>query len=317
MAELARKHVQKKVVASTDRRPLTARGLIDTYIGSKRTDPLEREDHLSSLLEFYRLKETGEDTARANLIRERLIETTTRRVTRMIGKLGETDSRVRKFPVEELIGVGAEALIKAVDNYKPDLKDDNGRSLSLLPYADVCIKNRLLEYCGSNGTGVSVGRRTMKTTAEISNDPEKLANVLSKPSRAWTFAAASNARKPKSMSEPTIDGRTVGDRIIDNTGFGRVEASICSAARETAITGVKAVLEKLLNKREMAVLCLYHGVGSDSEEGLTFEKIGDRFGFTRAWAQVVYHKAIEKLQRSTNPRIIALRENWELANEVY
>lgn len=193
-------------------------------------------------------------------------------------------------PLEDLIQVASEGLVRAVDRYDPD------RGVAFSSYATPTILGTLRRYFRDSTQPIHVprgmGERIQKLQAIADEagvdvaDPQALPELarLANLSRAETQEAitALRARRPASLNRSARSGEdgessalieTLGER---DRGFEMVESSVSASGAD-------------LDRRESSVIALRFG------KSLTQREVGDRLGVSQMQVSRVQRRALGKL----------------------
>lgn len=204
----------------------------------------------------------------------------------------------------DLIAVGNEGLIKAVDRFKPEFK----RRFST--YATYWIRQAIdreianYEQMIRNPIHIVDSlawyNKTMSLLIrELNRTPTVLEiAVKMKKSEAWVETRRKIFKKYVPLHESYDDshsGSPVPADFIEGSDGTEAYRSVLHSALKGKIADMFKRIK--LTKWEKKVLCLRYGIGSDDGEGLTLDAIGSRLGFTREWVRQIEVRALRKFRK--------------------
>lgn len=211
----------------------------------------------------------------------------------------------RGLSLADLIEEGNVGLIRAAERF------DESHGVKFISYAVWWVRQSILQALADQGHAVRVpisqagaahriGRELNALSQELGRDPTQRELAIGLNLDEETIAATLPiSRSALSLDAPIADGDdgTMLDYLAD-------DEEIAPDERVTT-DGVSQLLRDamhLLRGREAEVLSLYFGLGR--EEPQTLESIGDRFGITRERVRQIKDKALSRLRKSKQAKLL-------------
>jgi RNA polymerase primary sigma factor len=215
----------------------------------------------------------------------------------------------RGVALPDLIAEGNLGLVRAAERF------DASRGVKFISYAVWWVRQAILQALADNGHAVRVpaaqagavrriGYQASQLTQELGREPtqRELADQLGL--REDEIAAALPlARVAVSLDAPMGDDRNAQllDILPDDEGPA-ADAAATVADMSSTVSSAMGVL----GKRETEVLTMYFGL--DGKDPRTLEEIGARYGITRERVRQIKDRALWRLRRSEQGRVLeALR----------
>ena len=208
----------------------------------------------------------------------------------------------RGLEFSELVCLGNEGLLKAVEKFDPD------RGVKFISYAVWWIRQTVLQALAEQTRPVriplnqdsnlaKVARTNTQLTQSLGRTPTdaEIASEMEEPVgtiRALRRVAAAELSLDAPIGRRDGDGASFGERFSGAEASdieGNVDAIACRDFLET-------MFEQYLTERERKILYLYYGL--DDGEERTLEVIGSLLGVTRERIRQIRDRAFEKLLES-------------------
>jgi RNA polymerase primary sigma factor len=212
----------------------------------------------------------------------------------------------RGVGLSDLIEEGNFGLIRAAERF------DETRGVKFISYAVWWIRQSILQALADQGHVVRVpagqagalrriGHEANALSQELGREPtqRELASALGL-SEGEIAAALPIARASISLHAPLGDDQDAQLLdILPDTDGPTPDSTMASADLTEALRAAMTALRG----REPEVVTMYFGL--DGDEPHTLEEIGDRFGITRERVRQIKDKALSRIRRSRQGRILA------------
>ena len=279
-------------------------GAFDQYLLDIRRLPLISDPAEERRL--ARLARAGDEAAA-----ERLVTANLRVVISFVKRY-----QGRGLDLGELVAIGNEGLLKAVQKFDPEHGD------KFISYAVWWVRQAVLKALVEQTRTVRVPLNQNAHLTKMARAQALLAQELGREPTDGEMAVAfgdsvENIRAARQMAriEVSLDapvenrergGATIADRVEGSAGTeieGQMDARL---TREL----LERLFERHLTPRERRILSLYYGL-EDGSEALTLEQIGELLGVTRERIRQIRERAFEKLRDAPDAGI--LRKEWAAA----
>jgi len=211
----------------------------------------------------------------------------------------------RGLPLTDLINEGNIGLIKAAKRF------DETRGFKLISYAVWFIRQSIQQAIDEQShmmrlpsNKIELNKKIKKVFIKmeqlLEREPsyEEIGNELCLTAQVINDAL-NTSRRQVSLDTPLAgtDDLTLMDLIEDKNGE--------NADREQVNKSLAKELENIiatLPSREAEVLSLHYGL--NGKKPLTYQEIGDQFGFTKVWAREINDKAILRLKQTSRRKLL-------------
>lgn len=212
--------------------------------------------------------------------------------------------KVSHLKMGDLIQVGNEGLVKAVEGFNP------AKMCRFSTYATYWIRSALERELGDHEDAIRNPIYVIDGLKRYKKEVHLLARKLGRrpsveeiaaereESVAWVKEKENLSIKYISLDAPISengdDSRVLGDFIEGSDG---TEAYMFILHSEFKKKLAEIFRDSLLNEKEKEVLRSRYGIESDNGEELTLEEIAARFGLTRERIRQIEERALQKLRK--------------------
>jgi len=208
----------------------------------------------------------------------------------------------RGLELSELVCIGNEGLLKAVEKFDPD------RGVKFISYAVWWIRQCVLQALAEQTRSVRIPINQNSNLARLARTNTRLTQSLGRTPTDAEIASEMEesvetirALRRVAASELSLDAPIVqGDRDSANFGDRFVGAAAADFAEDVEAIArhdfLETMFESYLTERERKILYLYYGL--DDGEERTLEEIGSLLGVTRERIRQIRNRAFEKLLES-------------------
>ena len=196
-------------------------------------------------------------------------------------------------PLEDLIMVGFEGLMKAIKRFDPQL----GNKLST--YATYWIHQAILGELNKHSTTIRVPSYVRSLKRKVNRVEEDREEKLSLSEIREEFGVSEKVARsikqlgPTSSLDSPLSEKENGTlkKVVKNRN---AEDPSESASQEARSERLLAAMEKRLSDREERVLKLYYGV--DDNQSRTLDEVGEVFDLSKERVRQLRNKSLEKLK---------------------